>query len=189
MASPIAHSLAGASIYFLSVPAGHWREQFRQHWRLITFFAILGNLPDADFILGWLTTGDPNEYHHGWTHSIALAIGAAALTALVIKIRPGFAANWCWFFAAISSHLLIDFFTGPSLGIQRGYGMPLLWPFTQEMLQAPISLVVGPQHHELQHLLSWHNWVWGAYEAVVFGLLFWLVIHRSDGKRSRRLPG
>jgi inner membrane protein len=178
VASPIAHTLAGATIYLWSTRPDQERvwKIFRQHWRLLALFAILAYLPDGDFILGWLTTGDPNAYHHGWTHSISVAAGAALLTALVIKIRPGFAVNWLWYFAAVGSHLVIDFFTGPELGMQRAYGMPLLWPFSAEIFQSPISLVVGPKHHEVVHLFSLHNWVWGAYEAAIFGTILLLTI-------------
>ncbi len=150
---------------------------FRRHGRPIVLFVFLANLPDADFILGWLTTGDPNTYHHGWTHSFAVAAGAAVVTAVAIRIFPGFAANVLWYFAAIGSHLLIDFFTGPALGMQqRAFGMPLLWPFSSAAFQAPITLIVGPKHHAVDHLLSLHNWVWGAYEMMIFGLLLLLTI-------------
>ena len=189
MASPIAHSLAGATICLLSLNRAHLRDLLRRHWRLILLFAILGNLPDFDFLLGWLTTGDPNEYHHGWTHSLSVTAVAAFLVALIVKIRPTIAANWLWFFAAIGSHILIDFFTGPELGLVRGYGMPLLWPFSIASFQGPISLVVGPKHHEMSHLLSLHNWIWGLYEAAVFGTILLLVnwTHRSERERPKSL--
>jgi len=186
LASPIGHSLAGATIYLWSIKPGKEQlaEFLRQRWKVISLFAILANLPDVDFILGWLMTGDPNAYHHRWTHSFVAVAGASILGAFVFKIRPGLAANWFWCFAAVGSHLLIDFFTGPELGWQRTYGMPLLWPFSDAMFQSPVSLVVGPKHHELSHLLSLHNWVWGAWEALVFGAILLVTAMNRRGPRK-----
>jgi hypothetical protein len=62
--------------------------------------------------------------------------------------------------------------------------MPLLWPFADTSFQSPLSLVVGPKHHDLHHLLSWHNWIWGAYEAVVFGLLLLVVVKLTNRSKS-----
>jgi len=182
MASPIAHSLAGAAVYWASLKSPTPLDEWRQHARPLALFAILANLPDLDFIPGWLLKGNPNAYHHGWTHSFVFVTAAALLISWVIKFRATKAANRTWFLAATGSHLLIDYFTGPALGRIASYGMPLLWPFSETRFSSPVSLVVGPEHHDLQHLFGWHNWLWAAYEALVFGGLFLLVTRWKSAK-------
>jgi inner membrane protein len=188
MASPIGHSLAGATIYLWSIKPGKEQlgEFLRRHWRPVLLFVILANLPDVDFILGWLTTGNAHAFHHQWTHSFTVAAGAALLAALAFKIRPSFTANWLWYFAVTGSHLLIDFFAGPELGWHRSYAMPLLWPFSNEQFSSPISLLIGARHRDASQLLSLSNWAAAAWEVLVFGAILGVsvMLKRRSGKDS-----
>src|SRR5260370_34430532 len=189
MASPISHTLTGVSIYLcwsgrqqVEGPVGQ-RECAKES----ALFAVLANLPDCDFVFGWVTTGDPNTAHHQWTHSFLFAAVAALVLASIWKINPSLWKTWRLYFLLIVSHLLIDFLTGPKFGISSSCGQPLLWPATAIQFSSPLTLILGPQHHgDLRHLLSLHNWFWGTYELLIFGLFTLLTVRLNS--RRRRSP-
>ena len=68
MATPAGHSLAGYIIFLIAkrrllLPAG---------WKGALLAVILSNVPDLDYIPGYIT-GSPNIFHHGISHSIGFA--------------------------------------------------------------------------------------------------------------------
>lgn len=122
MSTPIGHSLAGFII----------TGKPRQNSRLSALLAAVGvigatNLPDIDFIFGYVR-GNPNQYHHQWTHSLGFALLVSLLvlcTWRIVKkqwnLRLGFLT-----FMLVVSHLVIDLFT---MDRSAPFGMQLLWPF------------------------------------------------------------
>ena len=123
MPSPIGHALAGAA-FFEARPDLF----FRVKWLEALFYAFLANLPDADFLPGFIQ-GYPNRYHHGIFHSLGAAVAVAAVSGLVFlwlkKKRPWKASLFV--FLVFYSHLLLDFFTWD---FAPPYGLPLFWPFS-----------------------------------------------------------
>jgi len=67
MCTPVGHSLLGYTIY-LSIKDSKKRD----HWIVPVGIILVASLPDVDFIFGYLS-GDPNRYHHFWTHSLVFA--------------------------------------------------------------------------------------------------------------------
>ncbi len=120
MSSPIAHTLAGLSVGFLS-----WRRLFKRSftWKAALFCVVMANLPDFDVFPGFLA-GDINLYHHYYTHSIFFAF---IVSLVVFAVAPRERLRWasaC--LLLIFSHYLVDYIT-----IDRSppIGLPLLWPF------------------------------------------------------------
>ena len=76
-------------------------------------------LPDADIIISILATGSPWGLHRLFTHSLLFALLFLVAYGLLRRLELMFA------FIGISSHILLD-----SLD---AHGVPLLWPFSQQL--------------------------------------------------------
>ena len=72
MASPVGHSLLGLGIYSAA------NKQF--DWKTFFVYIVLSNLADFDFLFGFVV-GEPNKYHHQFTHSIVMAAVFAGIFA------------------------------------------------------------------------------------------------------------
>lgn len=136
MPLPVAHSLAGGTIYAVADADGGLFG-----WKRLLLALFIANAPDLDFIPG-LLIGQPNRFHHGPTHSIAavlivavVAAGAAALGArwpvrrqIDARAVTGTAlmVGGLWL-----SHILLDAFTEDLFG---PFGVPLLWPISDRYL-------------------------------------------------------
>lgn len=133
MPTPIAHTIAGLSI------AGLSRRQFAgQNWRFWLVSALAANAPDVDFLFGFIV-GNPNKYHHQFTHSITFGLLLGFLLPLLFSRQ-----NWrqwlkmgIYFFILISSHLGLDFVTKDT---SAPYGEMLLWPVTGQYYISPIVI-------------------------------------------------
>jgi membrane-bound metal-dependent hydrolase YbcI (DUF457 family) len=135
VASPIAHTFAGFWIFLIL--AAQWKRWLAAQWRQwvpqLGVLILLANLPDLDFLPGWLD-GDANQLHRSFTHSLTFAILISLALSSVWRIAPGFCRSALLYFTAYSSHLLIDFFSGIKIGwTHTGYGMPLFWPLVQRV--------------------------------------------------------
>lgn len=173
MASPIGHTLAGILIYC-------WRDSrrpsattpgFSRRCMAMAGYALLANLPDLDFVVGWMITGHPNTYHHGTSHGLLFMAAAAALVALTWRKPGGFWSSWKVYSIVIGSHALIDLFTGTELGLHASRGVPLLAPLMSVPFTSPVTLFIGPDHGELQDLFGPHNWLCSVSDLVPFGLV------------------
>ena len=74
MASPVGHSLFGLGIYSAA------NKQF--NWKTVFIYIVLANLADFDFLFGFVV-GEPNKYHHQFTHSFVMAVLIAGIFALI----------------------------------------------------------------------------------------------------------
>lgn len=122
MPLPIAHSLMG---YTLAESSSV--RLTKSFWLDVLILMFLANLPDIDFLPGYLV-GRPNLYHHYYTHSVAFAALVGGLAAFYFWRKRG--RFWPYFamvFAAVSSHLILDLVT---VDEAPPYGMALLWPVT-----------------------------------------------------------
>lgn len=146
---------------------------------------VVSLAPDLDFIPG-LLTGDAGRYHQGVSHSVTFALAAAALGAAVLALRRHpFGASFAVLFAAYGSHLVLDLLGGTDS--RPPLGMPLLWPFTDVVIQSPVPLFLGVRHNVwgtpadwLRSLFQWFNLASVALEVVLLGpFLIW-------GLRRRR---
>ena len=91
------------------------------NWGGKIILGLLGMLADIDFLLGG---------HRGFTHSVAAALAAGVLMAIVDR-RP---AVWLAAAAAYGSHLLLDW-----LGTDTGapIGIMVFWPFDHTFYLSP----------------------------------------------------
>ena len=184
MPSPVAHSLIGFSLFLLTtrkvkpVSLHHlmpWRNR-------ILVFIILANLPDIDFLISWLTTGNANLLHNGWTHTLLFAIIVAPIIATISRLEATYLKSNLLISGVVATHVVMDFFTGPVLGFSKSYGIPILAPISTERLQSPVSLFVGPKHQTLDQIFSLHNWGWVSFEALVLAPVVLLIIMKRRAK-------
>ena len=160
MASPIAHSFAGFWIFLALAEElkGRLLARWRQWLLQLAVLVLLANLPDVDFLLGFFQ-GNPNNAHRDFTHSLAAAVLISLALSCVWRITVSFWRSAILYFAAYSSHLLIDFFTGTKIGwTNTGFGMPLLWPWGKTF-SSPLTLFLGIHHKDFAALFSLDN-VW-----------------------------
>ncbi len=151
MSTPLGHSLMAAAIVPLTgkpaMPA----------WRLWLFALFAANGPDLDLLAG-LPYHDPNLFHQGPSHSLSFALLFGVLSGMFFRsARAGMIGLLCY-----ASHLLLDFFTYDG---RPPYGIPLLWPFSEDYRHAPFDLFMGVRHgvpgdspaETLSQIFSWYN--------------------------------
>lgn len=167
MPLPVAHSLMGYAI----AEATNVRLSEKK-WINVFVFVALANLPDVDYLPGFLL-GQPNLFHHRWVHSLGFALLIGLLGSLILwqrhrkgilqKITDGKAGQfWPAFLvisAAVFSHCVLDLLTEDT---SLPYGMMLLWPFEWSFYDVSWSLF--PSTHKSNQsvtffasVLQWYN--------------------------------
>jgi membrane-bound metal-dependent hydrolase YbcI (DUF457 family) len=170
MSLPVAHGLVGASVV-----AGLWPTEGTEYgWKPILFGAILGILPDVDFVLT-LVLGLPGSYHRGFTHSLIVA--ALVGFGLSLMWNSHRARRFVALSSALGSHGVLDYLVS-----QKG-GVGLFWPLSHSRpafgwfdypdvfdlkyhFQTDVLVINGVRHLLLISI----------YEALVFLPLFLLVL-------------
>ncbi len=133
MALPIAHATAGYLVQRLGR-----RRAPGVDWPLALAFMAIGNLPDVDFVVGFLL-GRPGTFHRGISHTVVAAIVFGIVGGTLLRWWRG--GRW-WpvvllCAAAYGSHLLVDAFTID----QRGpAGAQFFWPFSDAYYISPVTL-------------------------------------------------
>jgi len=166
MASTVGHSLSGICIYAL-VSQKILRSPIFHDGKGLFLYAFLANLPDIDFLIGFLFYGEFNAIHGGVTHSLFFLITISVLLGGMGRVWPYSLNPWRVFFL-VGSHDLIDFFSSSALGFHPAYGIALFYPFSSEKIGAPISLFYGVRHKDLDQLFSFDNIRGIFYELVIF---------------------
>ena len=141
MASPVAHSLAGALIYL----ACNGRRRPRG-WDML-WVILAANLADLDLIPGILL-GDHNQFHRGASHSLlfALGLGFAASAWLHWRQHPRARLLGSMITLALLSQLLIDWLSFDG-SVPRG--IPLLWPFSDQSLMSSETVFMNIRRDNL----------------------------------------
>jgi len=109
----------------------------RRRWLSVLVLVAAANLPDMDFIPGYLA-GDPRAYHWGPTHSLAAAVligGAVGVLGGALCGAYGNAVVLAM--AAYGSHIVLDMLLGRSA---PGMGLQVFWPFSAEQFMLPWSV-------------------------------------------------
>lgn len=137
MALPIAHAAAGYLVH-RATHRGPSRGEPAKGWRRVALFMLIGNLPDFDFLIGFVC-GRPGLVHRGVSHTVLAAIVFGIAAGWVAWRRRGepFLPAAAAFGAAYASHLLIDWLsmdTRPPLGGQ------FLWPLSAAYYVSPITI-------------------------------------------------
>src|SRR5262245_39543056 len=185
MASPVGHSLSGVLLGEL-LRKGEERPAPPDTWRTRAAWIALANLPDVDFLIGWIAFGDFGALHSGFTHSLLFCLAAAAACGAASRrfaYLPGF-----WpALALVGSHLVLDSASGHLL-MGPGYGVMLFYPFSMERIHSPIALFWGPKHHNLAELFGLPTFLGGLWETAVFLPPLLFVLRRSRARRTSARP-
>ena len=186
MPSPIGHSLAGYLIY----RADSDRYLTKQALYIALFYVVFANLPDLDFIPGFLV-GEPNKFHHGISHSLGFAVLFGLLVSLFLYWRSsyGFLRNFLIFFCLYFSHVFLYYL---AYDTSIPYGVPLLWPLSSEYYISPISVFTDIERAQtsgvfISSLISLHN-LWAVTVEVLVLLpivAFILFIKRRANKNAK----
>ncbi len=167
MASPVGHSLLGLGIYSAA------NKQF--DWKTFFVYIVLSNLADFDFLFGFVV-GEPNKYHHQFTHSIVMAAVFAGIFAYFFckKNEEKFLKVFGLFFIVYFAHLVIDYF---AIDKSFPFGEQLFWPFTNDYYLSPVPIFMDVHKSDfsynfIQSLFSKHNFIMVLSEIGIFGSLY-----------------
>ena len=167
MPLPFGHSLMGYALHdSLQQDKREWS------WKTVLLFVVVANLPDIDFLPGFLV-GKPNLYHH---HYLSHSLGFAVFVGLVLgwvfaKRKPrGFLYYFLVFGSVCYSHMVLDYFTADT---STPLGLPLFWPFSAEYRYSEFSIFLavhksGDSATFFQSLFTRHNFWVALWEVVVF---------------------
>lgn len=138
MALPIAHAAAGYLVHRAGRRSPTGGRPSLAGWRRAVLFMFIGNLPDMDFLVGFVI-GRPGLLHRGVSHTV--------LAAVVFGVAAALVARWRWherfgpaaiaFGVAYLSHLILDFFT---IDTRPPAGAQFLWPLSSEYLLSPVTV-------------------------------------------------
>jgi membrane-bound metal-dependent hydrolase YbcI (DUF457 family) len=166
--TPIGHTLASVVLVQNSRIRFQW-----VNWRWTLGLIVLSNLPDIDFLFGWMK-GDPNFYHQEGTHSLAFIMSVGLLAGLAVQVwgRKGWRAGSLGFWI-LGVHLLCDVFGSDS---RPPIGIPLFWPFSELRVHSPVSLFgsvtkASDSHDFFPSLFCRHNGLVVLREIGIVGLL------------------
>ncbi len=172
MPLPVAHSLMGYALSEVT-PV----RLAKKKWLNVAIFAALANLPDIDFLPGFLH-GRPNSFHHSFVHSLGFALFVGLAGGLIYywrqRRKPATFAKqqeathgfWPYFVAigvTVLSHCVLDMFT---VDTAPPYGMPVLWPVDTRYYDVDVRWDVFASINKsddsatfFQSLLQWHNFM------------------------------
>ena len=175
MASPIAHSLAGALIYFTA------NRQQPIRWPELFAVIIAANLADFDLIPGILL-GEHSMFHRTFSHSLFTALAVATAGYFIWRrFEPGQALRVSFLIGlALVSQLLIDWLSYDPTVPQ---GIAVFWPFSHEYYMANKTLFLNIERDNVTTLpVIKHNMKAAAIELLVMGGPFlwalWRFRHR-----------
>jgi membrane-bound metal-dependent hydrolase YbcI (DUF457 family) len=171
MPTPVAHALAGFSLFRVSLTPGSPSTALRPLW--LGWILACAAAPDLDHLVSWLWIGDRMALHRQTSHSLLAVVIAAALGALFFHRAVGACRAGLVSLLATGSHVALDLLTGARLGAHPAYGAALLAPFEAEKYHLPFSLIPG-----LQGVLTLHNLYVVMAELAVFGTIALLVARR-----------
>ncbi len=177
MPSPVGHSLSGIAAYFLFVRS-------KRSYLLVLFFILFANLPDFDFIPGWIVD-QPNLFHRGFSHSFFMACMIGVTVGLIVRLtgRGKALTSATAVIFLCSFHIVLDLF---SVDYGTPPGFKILWPFKDQHYIAPnvifMNITRSPLPEEFfRSLFNTHNLKAVINEVVIFLPLLFL----SWGLRGR----
>ena len=111
MALPIAHATAGYLVHRAGRGVLSEDRSSLAGWRRAVVFIVIANLPDVDFLLGFVI-GKPGAFHRGISHTLLAAVAFAVAAGAVARRREGrFGPAALLFGTTYLSHLLLDYLT------------------------------------------------------------------------------
>ncbi|MBW1744928.1 MAG: metal-dependent hydrolase [Deltaproteobacteria bacterium] len=146
MPLPIAHSVAGLAGYFAFKKANPDSPP-KQELFLLGLCMLLANLPDLDFIPGFLC-GEPGRFHHGPSHSLVVGLVGALIFYRFVRSRlKGISKKRIFGCCLVSllSHPILDYLSADT---SKPFGVPLFWPFDIGYYMSPVSLFRDVQRNQ-----------------------------------------
>lgn len=179
MASPVAHSLAGAVIY---LAFSHKRTfNAKEFWLVI----LAANVADFDLLAG-LLIGDTEAFHRTISHSflgtfvLALVFG----TYLWTKDETNVPRLYVMIVLALTSQLLIDWISYDDSPPQ---GIPLLWPWSLEHYMSQTQLFLHVRRDEMLTMpVILHNLKAVSREMLILGPVALLTLWVAGIRRPRK---
>jgi inner membrane protein len=165
MATPIAHACAGLACLALVHLAAPGRISRPLPWPALAC-AFAACAPDLDIALSQLIAGNTTALHSGPTHSLGFALLVGVGAWILLPARPSRLALAAALGLAAATHVLIDFLTGPQVGLHRSFGVPVLWPLSDERLASPLTLFRGVKHGGVAIWFTAHNLTTAAIELI-----------------------
>ena len=150
----------------------------------------LALLPDIDFLFGFFV-GNPNRYHHQFTHSLCFVVmsGLAIAALFARRNRVQFSPFAVLFIGAGLSHILLDFF---AVDTRAPFGIPLFWPLENGFHISPAQIFSDVHRASANKLffismLTEHNLRTVLFEMILLGpllmIFYWRRKKTSNGKR------
>jgi inner membrane protein len=188
MPLPIAHSAAGLAGY-VAFKKANPDSPPKQELFLLGLCLFLANLPDLDFIPGFLC-GEPGRFHHGPSHSLVVGLVGALIFYRFVGYRlKGISKKRLFGCCLVSllSHPVLDYFSADT---SKPFGVPLFWPFDTEYYMSPFPLFRDVQRNQdtlgtfFSTIINTNN-AWGiAVESLFSGtILFALFAFKRRSKR------
>jgi len=180
MPTPVGHTLAAAILYQSKNNKSNSLIFLAALW----FFALL---PDIDFVFGFFH-GNPNLYHHRFTHSFFFVILCGISGGWVYGLwrkQNVFAAAFAFSLAGIS-HIVLDVL---AVDQRAPYGCPVAWPFSNAYFISPLLVFSDVSRSSdnqsfFKSLWNWHNAQTVAIEVMVLGaglFIVWILSRRNHG--------
>lgn len=179
MSTTVGHAICGISC-LLGKRRLEPSEESELSWKAIILFAILANVPDLDMVVSYFLTKNPFYYHGQVSHSL-LFICVAGFVVMWLASKRHNARLWVLYTSPLLLHVLMDSLTGPEVGLVPSRGVALMWPFVNEPISFPITLMNGPQHDTWERLFNMYNVRVVVIEVLVFTpimLLAWWKLWR-----------
>jgi membrane-bound metal-dependent hydrolase YbcI (DUF457 family) len=177
MPTPIGHALAGTIFYLFS------NGKSRKKWLIFLMVLFFAGLPDIDFIFGFFV-GNPDKYHHHFTHSLFLIVIAGLIGAFMAdKIGVmNFQQSALLFIGAGTSHIFLDILC---LDTSTPFGIPIFWPFWEKYFISPVQIFSDVHRTSsssifFQSLINWHNLKTVLLEIIIIGpIIIYLLFKRN----------
>lgn len=181
MSSLVGHALGG--IVAASAAAGAIKPVERRSFFLL--IALTSLLADFDVVVFLLFSSPEITPHRGASHSLLFATAIASLLTVLCARLFTFSKGrlFACFFAAYSSHLLLDYLMG------SGPEVPFFWPLSYRGYLAPVQLVPTAYYGLsvaawMDVLISWRTYAGIALELVIFVPLVCLTAGRTGFNRT-----
>ncbi|EAZ92934.1 metal-dependent hydrolase [Crocosphaera chwakensis] len=170
MASPIGHSLAGYLGFFLVRKNSHFLKYYSSKQLLITAI-LIANLPDIDFLLGYLFYQDFNAIHRQFTHSFFVGFIVCLVIFYCLRFYKKIPYSFLvWLWGLYFSHILLDM-----LAYDRYLpaGVQCFLPFSSDYFAFPISILGGLSF--TGGIIQLNNFLTILQEIVIIPLLFFVI--------------
>ncbi|MDJ0601916.1 MAG: metal-dependent hydrolase [Crocosphaera sp.] len=171
MASPIGHGLAGCLGFFLVGKNTQFLKYYSSK-RLIATAIIIANLPDIDFILGYLFYQDFNAIHRQFTHSFLVGFIVCIVIFYCLRCYKKISYSFLiWLWGLYFSHVLLDM-----LAYDRYLpaGVQCFLPFTSNYFAFPISILGGLSF--TGGIIQLNNFLTVLQEIVVIPILYLIIM-------------